>query len=45
MDDPERASVPFSSSDDYVLFVNNMGGTNTLEMYAIANEILLQLSK
>ena len=45
MDDPERAFVPFSPSDDYVLLVNNMGGTSTLEMYAIADETLLQLSK
>ena len=45
MDDPERAFVPFSTSDDYVLLVNNMGGTSTLEMYAIADETLLQLSK
>ena len=44
MDDPERAFVPFSPSDDYVL-VNNLGGTSTLELYAIANETLLQLSK
>ena len=29
---------------DYVL-VNNMGGTSALEMYTIADEILLQLSK
>ena len=43
MDDPERAFVPFTPSDDYVL-VNNMGGTTTLGMYAIADETLLQLS-
>ena len=44
MDDPERAFVPFSSSDEYDL-VNNVGGTSTLEMYTIADETLLQLSK
>jgi len=41
MNGPERAFVPFSPSDNYVL-VNNMSGTSTLEMYAIA---LLHLSR
>ena len=45
MNDPEPAFGPFSSSDDYVLLVNNTGGTSTPEMYAIADETLLQLSK
>jgi len=45
MDFPERAFVPFSPSDNYVLLVNNMSGTSTLEMYTIADETLLQLSK
>ena len=44
MDDPERAFVPVSPSDVYLL-VNNMGGTSTLEMYAIADETLSQLTK
>jgi len=41
MNGPERAFVPFSPSNDYVL-VNNMSGTSTLETYAIA---LLHLSR
>jgi len=45
MDDPERAFVQFSPFDDYVLLVNDMGGTSTLAMCAIADETLLQLSK
>jgi dihydroxyacetone kinase len=45
MDDPERAFVPFFPFDDYVLLVNNMRGTSTLGMYAIADETLLQLSR
>ena len=45
MDDPERAFVPFSPSDEVVLFVNNMGGMSTLEMYAIVDDALLQLGK
>ena len=45
MDDPERAFVLFSPSDDYVLLSNNMCGSSTLEIYAIADEIFLQLSK
>jgi len=36
MDDPERVTIPFSPSDDYIL-VNNMGGTSTPEMYAIVD--------
>ena len=43
MDDPERAFVLFSPSDNYVLLVNNISGTSTT--YAIADETLLQLSK
>jgi dihydroxyacetone kinase len=45
MDDPEHAFVSFSPFDDYVLLVNNMGGTSTLGMYAIADETPLQLSR
>jgi len=45
MDDPERAFVPISPSNDYVFLVNTMGGTSTLEMYPIADETLLQLSR
>ncbi|KAF8151786.1 Dak1 domain-containing protein [Crassisporium funariophilum] len=45
MDDPERAFVPFDASDAIILFINNMGGMSTLEMYAIADETLLQLAK
>jgi len=45
MDDPERAFVLFSPSDDYVLLVNNMGDTSILEIFPIANETLLRLSK
>ena len=45
MDDPERAFVPFSPFDDYILLVNNMRGTSTLEMCAIPDETLLELSR
>jgi len=45
MDDLERAFVSFSPFDDYVLLVNDMGGTSTLAMCVIADETLLQLSK
>ena len=38
-------NAPLSHFPDYGLLVNNMGGTSALKMYAIADEILLQLSK
>jgi dihydroxyacetone kinase len=43
-DDAERAFVPFDASDDVVLLVNNMGGMSVLEMYAVVDEALVQLS-
>ena len=44
MDDPECAFVPFFPSDEYIFLVN-MSGISILEMYAIADANLLQLSK
>jgi dihydroxyacetone kinase len=43
-DDAERAFVPFDDSDEVVLLVNNMGGMSVLEMYAVVDEALVQLS-
>ncbi|KAG5652494.1 hypothetical protein H0H81_004851 [Sphagnurus paluster] len=43
--DPERGFVPFETEDEVVLMVNNMGGMSTLELYAIADEVLAQLEK
>ena len=40
-----RIFVPLFPADDYVLLVNNIGGTSTLEMYITAYETLLQMSK
>ncbi|OZJ04492.1 hypothetical protein BZG36_02667 [Bifiguratus adelaidae] len=42
-DDPYRSFVPFSPSDDVVLFIANMGGMSVLEMGAVVNETLDQL--
>jgi dihydroxyacetone kinase len=45
MGDPERAFIPFAPSDEYAFLVNNIGGTSTLEICAIADATLLQPSK
>ncbi|KAG7442219.1 dihydroxyacetone kinase [Guyanagaster necrorhizus] len=42
-EDKERAFVPFQEGDAVVLFVNNMGGMSTLEMYAVVEEVTRQL--
>ncbi|KAF9039619.1 Dak1-domain-containing protein [Hymenopellis radicata] len=42
-EDPERAFVPFQENDGVILFVNNMGGMSTLEMYAVVDEATKQL--
>ncbi len=44
-EDPERAFVPFQENDGIILFVNNMGGMSTLEMYAVVDEATRQLGK
>lgn len=44
-DDPERTFVPFRENDGVVLFVNNMGGMSTLEMYAVVDEVTNQLGE
>lgn len=35
--DQERHYLDFSENDDYVLLVNNIGGTSSLELFAIAH--------
>ena len=45
VNDPDPAFVAFSSSDEYILLVKTVGHTTTLEMYAIADETFLRLSK
>ena len=41
--DPERAFVKFSNTDDTVLLINNYGGLSNLEVGALTQEILDQL--
>lgn len=35
--DKERHYLEFGDNDDYVLLINNIGGTSSLELYALAN--------
>lgn len=35
--DKERHYLDFGDNDDYVLLINNIGGTSSLELYALAN--------
>lgn len=42
-EDKERSFVPFEEKDSVVLFINNMGGMSTLEMYAVVDEVTRQL--
>lgn len=35
--DKERHYLDFDEEDDYVLLINNIGGTSSLELYALAN--------
>ncbi|KAF5093444.1 hypothetical protein D0Z03_002415 [Geotrichum reessii] len=44
-EDKDRAFVDFSTSDEVVLLVNNLGGLSNLEMGFITNVILEQLEK
>lgn len=39
-DDKERHYVDFDGHDDHVLLINNIGGTSSLELYAIAHHVL-----
>jgi dihydroxyacetone kinase len=43
--DADRAFAPFKSSDEVVLFVNNLGGLSVLELGAITDEVLRQLGE
>jgi triose/dihydroxyacetone kinase / FAD-AMP lyase (cyclizing) len=43
--DEDRAYIKVSSSDKFVLFINNLGGVSTLEMSGICAEVSLQLKK
>lgn len=38
--DAERNYVAFNQEDDYVLLINNIGGTSSLELYAITQHAL-----
>lgn len=38
--DPERHYVDFDDDADHVVLINNIGGTSSLEMYAIAHHVL-----
>lgn len=40
--DEERHYVDFGSDDDYVLLINNIGGTSSLELYAVAQYAVSQ---
>lgn len=42
-EDEDRHYVNFEKDDDYVLVVNNIGGTSTLELYVIAEHIISQI--
>lgn len=46
-EDEDRHYVDFKKDDEYVLLINNIGGTSTLELYVIAEKILesIPLSK
>lgn len=41
-DDPERLYAKFDEDDDYIILVNNIGGTSLLEMYAITSYVVSQ---
>jgi dihydroxyacetone kinase len=43
--DTDRAYVPFSSSDDVLLLINNMGGLSVLELGAFTHVVLERLSE
>lgn len=39
-DDPDRHYVDFQDGDETVLLVNNIGGTSSLELYAITDSVM-----
>lgn len=39
-DDPERHYLEISDNDDYVILVNNIGGTSLLELFAITQYVV-----
>ncbi|KAK2744361.1 hypothetical protein FQN57_004255 [Myotisia sp. PD_48] len=43
--DADRAFLKYGSSDQFVLFINNLGGVSNLELSAITAEVALQLGR
>ncbi|KAK8137138.1 hypothetical protein PG984_005078 [Apiospora sp. TS-2023a] len=44
-DDPERSFVEFHNNDSVVLLINNYGGVSNLELGALTDEAMVQLSR
>ncbi|KAE8224953.1 hypothetical protein CF319_g2238 [Tilletia indica] len=44
-DDKDRAYFEYEGTDNFVLFINNLGGISTLELNAVVHETLIKLKE